>query len=422
MDKLSTWVEIDKLTRYMWIVVVIVGVTMFFFAYDLYLVVFTLPFFKETFNATTPQLSTAISIIGLGALLSFVIPMAADRWGRKPVFLLSLTGFTVMTGLTAFTNSLFQWTVCQTLVSFFMMGEQILCHVIIAEEWPARLRGRGIAIELSAGGLGVLSVALLLPYCLKQSWLGVGQGWRIMYLIGLIPLIALGFFVLKMKETRRFQYVKTSLAHRGRQYSKLFRKGYRKYMFILIIAWIGFQVSNGTLAFTQDFTSSERGWTPQMISLFGIITAGMAFLGINFSGWMMDKMGRRWAVLVIQLSLCIFSTLFYILPAYPQMLLCGLIFGFFGNTVALLNVLNAEFFPTEIRSTGAAWAVGISRLAYIASPAFFGYVTTIGYSRSEGLIMTGLPWYLLTMIVLLIFLPETKRRVLEEIVEKEVKL
>jgi len=405
----------------MCIVVVIVGVTMFFLAYDLYLVEYTLPFFKETFNVTTPQLSTAISIIGLGALLSFVVTMAADRWGRKPVFLLSLAGFTVMTGLTAFTNSLFQWTVCQTLARFFMLGEQILCHVIIAEEWPARLRGRGIAIELSAGGLGVLSVALLLPYCLKQSWLGVGQGWRVMYLIGLIPLIPLGFLALVMKETRRFQFVKASPAHRGRQYLKLFQEGYRKYMFILIIAWIGFQVPYGTSAFTQDFTRFERGWTPQMMSLFGTITAGMAFLGINFSGWMMDKIGRRRSVPVIQLSLCIFSTLFCILPAYPQMLFCGLIVGFFGNTLVLLNVVNAEFFPTEIRSTGAAWAVGISRLAFIASPAFFGYVTTIGYSRSEGLIMTGLPWYLLTMIVLFIFLPETKRRVLEEIVEKEVK-
>ena len=422
MDKLSTRVEIDKLTRYMWIVVAIVGVTMFFFAYDLYLVVFTESFVRETFNASEPEFFTAFSIIGFGALLSLVIPMAADRWGRKPVFLLSLTGFTVMTGLTAFTNSTFQWMICQTLARFFMMGEQILCHVIIAEEWPARLRGRGVAIELSAAALGVLSVALLLPYCLRQTWLGTGQGWRLMYLIGLIPLIPLAFFVSIMKETRRFQYVKTSLAHRGRQYSKLFRKGYRKYMFILIIAWIGFQVPNATSAFTHEFTRFERGWTPQMISLFGMITAGMAFLGINFSGWMMDKIGRRRSVLVIQIPLFIFSTLFYILPAYPQMLFSGLIFGFFGNTVALLNVVNAEFFPTEIRSTGAAWAVGISRLAYMASPVFFGYVTAIGYSRSEGLIMTGLPWYLLTMIVLLIFLPETKRRALEEIVEKEVKL
>jgi len=421
LDKLSTGVEIDKLTRYMWIVVVIVGVTMFFFAYDFYLVAYTLPFFKKTFNVDTPQLSPAISTIGLGALLSFVIPMAADRWGRKPVFFLSLTGFTIMTGLTAFTNSLLQWTACQTLARFFMMGEQILGHVIIAEEWPARLRGRGVAIELSAGGLGVLSAALLLPYCLRQSWLGAGQGWRVMYLIGLVPLIPLGFFVSLMKETRRFRYVKTSLAHRGRRYLKPFQKGYRKYVFILIIAWIGFQVPSAASAFTQDFTTTERGWTDEMISLFGMITAGMAFLGINFSGWMMDKIGRRLSVLVIQLPLCIFSTLFYILPVYPQMLFCGLIFGFFGNTVALLNVVNAEFFPTEIRSTGAAWAVAISRLAFMASPVFFGYITAIGYSRAEGLIMTGLPWYLLTMIVLLIFLPETKRRVLEEIVEKEVK-
>lgn len=312
----------------------------------------------------------------------------------------------------------------------FIFGAIVLCYVIIAEEMPARLRARGLAFELSVGGFGSLLGAQILPFCLSQTWIGKDEGWRIMYLLSLMTLAVVPLFIFLMKETGRFQQVKargrdrnykiSSKKKSSSTYRMLFGKGYRKFLIVLTLAWLGFQVPFGVSNLLHVFTVRERNWTADMISYYGMTIAILGIIATNFKGLIMDKIGRRWSAVLMFGSTGVMSTLFYLVPGYQQMFAMGVLQTIFGGEAVLLNVINTEFFSTEVRATGASWAAGMAKLGLIASPVLFGYLVSTGFTLSQGLITMQLPWSMLGLMILFLYLPETKNRSLEEIVEKEV--
>jgi len=54
--------------------------------------------------------------------------------------------------------------------------------------------------------------------------------------------------------------------------------------------------------------------------------------------------------------------------------------GFFViGTQYCMNVLVANFYPTELRSTGLGWALGIGRIGSIAGPVLGGWLLSVGW-------------------------------------------
>src|SRR5262249_15927060 len=121
----------------------------------------------------------------------------------------------------------------------FLQAEYSLAIIVIGEEFPARLRGRAIAVLTSFSTLGVMLVAAMHSYVLLAScatgsvaagdcvpppgnWLHDGgqvvvawcqrllgqpvdgANWRILYTIGLLPLPLVFLLRFGMRETRRF--------------------------------------------------------------------------------------------------------------------------------------------------------------------------------------------------------------------------
>jgi len=55
-----------------------------------------------------------------------------------------------------------------------------------------------------------------------------------------------------------------------------------------------------------------------------------------------------------------------------------------------LNALAARFYPTQIRSTGVGWALGVGRAGSIVGPAAAGILLTVGWNARELLVSGGL--------------------------------
>ena len=55
-------------------------------------------------------------------------------------------GFAVFNGLTAFVTDKYQFALCQLLSRLFLNAEYSLAVIMAGEEFPARYRGRAIAI------------------------------------------------------------------------------------------------------------------------------------------------------------------------------------------------------------------------------------------------------------------------------------
>ena len=61
--------------------------------------------------------------------------------------------------LTALAQDKYQFTACQFFARLFLTAEYALAVIVIGEEFPARLRGRAIAILTSLATLGVVVIA-----------------------------------------------------------------------------------------------------------------------------------------------------------------------------------------------------------------------------------------------------------------------
>jgi MFS transporter, SP family, xylose:H+ symportor len=107
--------------------------------------------FKQLGSGTDTALLETISIGGVNLIFTLVALRMVDRLGRKPIMImgasgmaLSLAGF----GLAAYNNIHEAWVVVFVLgfIAFFAMSLGPVVWLIIAEVFPTRIRGRGMAV------------------------------------------------------------------------------------------------------------------------------------------------------------------------------------------------------------------------------------------------------------------------------------
>ena len=141
-----------------------------------------------------------MALIRLGALGSVVTLRLADRWGRQPVLLISVLVFTVLTGATAAATGLVVFVVLQVLARVFLSTEETLASVVFTKELRPEHRSAGIGMLgiLSTAGFGLVALLLL---AVDSTPLG----WRLFYVVALIPLAVVVFLRRHLEETRAFR-------------------------------------------------------------------------------------------------------------------------------------------------------------------------------------------------------------------------
>ena len=146
-------------------------------------------------------MSAASSVVfRLGMIPAIALSYLADRIGRRGLLMATLAGATVATVWTAFAQDVTEFVAAQTLARVCIYTEELLCVVVIAEEFGERTRGWAIGqlAALAALGAGVAALVFgfvnLLPF-----------GWRAIYLLGAIPLLWLLWARRGLVETKRFQ-------------------------------------------------------------------------------------------------------------------------------------------------------------------------------------------------------------------------
>ena len=153
-----------------------------------------------------PTLLTWIAVVATlgvvaGTVAAFFLATQADRIGRRRLLLITVTGYTVMTALTAAAPNLVWYTVTQFLAQVFLGAEWAAAVTMVVEEYPQDRRGRALGVLTSMGTLGGISVGLLG----FVGFMGNPLGWRAFYLVGLIPLVVVAIARRGLRETRRYE-------------------------------------------------------------------------------------------------------------------------------------------------------------------------------------------------------------------------
>ncbi len=319
----------------------------------------------------------------------------ADKWGRKPLFVLSTLG--MATGLTVIylSTSYIMFLVGFAIISFFM-GHDIQI-IYILEEAPDKHRAKIYSVLKSFGILGVILIPTLRDALMGED----ATKWRDIFLVpALIGFAAVALVILLAKDTKVFiseRIAYLSRPREEREKEKLLQKQQKKaqrnqagvfngvkYIFsnrdtkMLIIAHIIFDAAMPAIALYFESSMHSAGMSTGEITkalfMVPVIYASITF----FSGFIADKAGRKTTVNLFSVT-CVAGYILFvagILKGWNPYLIgsfAGLYQGSYWIGRDYMNVMMTEKVPTDIRAS----VVGAEGLLVIIG-LVVGYTSIIG--------------------------------------------
>lgn len=394
----------------------LVGSSLFINNYDLGIFALALPQIQASLHIPEESLGLYTGIIRFGVLLAFPLAFMADIVGRRRLLLLTIIGMTLATVLSAFAQTAPQYLVLQTFARAFSYAEDMLCYVIIAEEFTPERRGWALGRLAMLGTLGYGMSSLL--YSQIDN---LPHGWRDFYLIGTLGLGVIMFARRGLKETKRFTELKAARGAVQTMRQRLtpiisLARAYpgRFVAMVCITAPYTFGVA-AAFAFISKFLQESHGYTPVNVGLLQFFGGGLSILGFFMAGRVSDFAGRRAVIAVTIPLVAILFTSFY-LTGDPLLLIAswiGCLFFYFASEVTL-SALGSELFPTSYRSTATAARAVINTVSGIAGLTVESILYSMVGSHATAILilMAVTPFAILPVIF---YLPETARRSLEDV-------
>jgi len=401
----------EPLSPYLRRLLVFLSVATFFEGYDMFALAQILPSLRADFHITRAQSGWLLAFINVGTVIAYLLIRVADRIGRKRVLSITIVGYTLASLASAAAPNAVVFGLLQCLARVFLIGEWTIAMVFAAEEYPAARRGTVIGILQACSSLGGIACAGLVPLMLRSP-----IGWRMVFVVGSVPLAIMAYARRGLKETRRFEEARsggTALVQ-GNLLAVLRTPHLKRILQMAVIWFLSYACAQNAITFWKDFAVTERGFTDAQVG--GAITvAAVASMPLVFlAGRLLDAVGRRRGAVIIYgvLSLGVFTA--YTLHGRGA-LTGALVLAVFG-TSAFLPVLNAfttELFPTECRADAFAWSNNLlGRIGYVLSPPLVGY-----FAERHGwgpTVSATAVFPLLALGLILALLPETGGRELEE--------
>jgi len=159
-------------------------------------------FLGAGFESASAALFASIIVVLTILLCTFIVIWLVDRMGRIPLLIIGLSGMTVSMALMGYTyqNTGIDptWIIIPILlfVGFFAMSLGDIVWVMLAEIFPNKVRGRGMAIGTMVVWLSDFSVSQTFP------WMTEVIGRATFYLYGGLSAAALVFVIFFLPETK----------------------------------------------------------------------------------------------------------------------------------------------------------------------------------------------------------------------------
>ena len=381
-------------------VVLLCALVQAFDGFDIGTIGMAAPSLAKAWGVAPPQFTTAfvMSSVGIlfGALLSGPL---GDRFGRKPLLILSVGFIGLFSVLSAFTWSVPTITATRFLTGVGIGGAMPVTVALTADYSPISRRGTLLMLMFCGntigGFLGGQLVAQILPIF----------GWQSIFLSGgTPPLVLIPFLLAFLPESPRFliahraeapatqavlrqlnvgaQAAATKLVDvaKGNPVQQLFTGGLA---LTTILVWVVF-FANLLNMYLFSY------WMPTVLNLSGlkpetaVFYASMFQLGGILSCLMLGPLIDRFGA--PRVLACSFASgvLFILTIGLTNVPVPFIAIPILGAGAAMIgsqlgaNAMVAALYPARIRSTGVGWALGIGRFGGIAGPAIGGTLLAFG--------------------------------------------
>jgi MFS family permease len=310
----------------------------------------------------------ALFLVGWG--LSMVWGPIADRFGRVRTLMLTILCYSAFTFLGAITTNVWQLAIFRLLAGVGIGGEWSMGGTFVAEEWPEDRRRMGAGLMHTGYYFGFFLAAI------ANYFIGAKYGWRVMFAVGGVPAILVGFIRYGVREPARWERTgdRPSLTH---AFLKLFSPVYARrtilnsiYLLVSIVGlWAGsvyVPASVTQIAVREGYAQADAARIASYATM--LLSAG-TIIGCVVLPPLADAWGRRitlgayFALMFVSIALG-FGYIFYLAQhALRYFLACLFFLGIGGANFAMYTLWLPEQYSTDCRASAFAFATSVGRFA-----------------------------------------------------------
>src|SRR5215469_13267628 len=157
--------------------------------------------------ATMGYITTLSAWVGLIGVLIF--PALADLYGRRPILILTILGYSLFTGFTGFAQGPLQLLIFTSITRITLRGETPVGMVMVSETAPTKWRATALGGLVGGYPFGYMLCSLT-ALVVVPLW-----GWRALYWLGILPALLVLWVRLGVEESPRFERVTTAMLREG---------------------------------------------------------------------------------------------------------------------------------------------------------------------------------------------------------------
>ena len=123
----------ELFTPYLASLFILLSSATLFDGFDSAMLSFAAPDVRATLGISRDEWGMVSGLTRMGVMVSFIFLLSADRFGRRSVMMITVCGFAIANGLTAFVTSKESFIVAQFFARIFVTAEYALAVIMIGE-------------------------------------------------------------------------------------------------------------------------------------------------------------------------------------------------------------------------------------------------------------------------------------------------
>jgi len=419
-------VEQSRFGSFQWRLLLLCGLCLIIDGFDIQAMGYVAPAIISDWHISKASLGPVFGAGLFGMLLgSLVLTPVGDRYGRRPVLILSTLFFALCMLLTTRVQTIDQLLVLRFITGFGLGSIMPNAMALVGEFSPSSSRvtrmmlvSCGFTVGAAVGGF--VSAALIPSF-----------GWRAVFLVGgLVPAVlgvamlfwlpeSVLFLVLRKRPlqqvARWLRKIEPGLRidehsvvevkdskNDGMPVAELFRGGRAG---VTLLLWLISFMNLINLYFLSNWLPTlirDAGYSTGTAVLIGTSLQVGGIIGTLTLGGFINRFGFTRMLGACFVVACVFIALIGHVATLPVLLfICVVVAGFcvVGGQPAV-NALAGTYYPTALRSTGIGWALGIGRIGSVLGPVIGGQLIAMQWANSSLFVAAAVPAIVSALMVL----------------------
>lgn len=410
-------VEQGRFDKFQFGLLLLCGLCLIIDGFDVQAMGYVAPAIISDWHVSKASLGPVFGAGLFGMLLgSLALTPVGDRYGRRPVLIVSTLFFALCMLATPHVTTIDQLLVLRFITGLGLGSIMPNAMALVGEFSPSSSRvtrmmlvSCGFTVGAAAGGF--VSAALIPAY-----------GWHAVFWVGgTVPLLlgiamlfwlpeSIQFLVLHKRpqqvvarwlrkldpsiviDAQTRVVVKEAKAE-GMPVAALFRDGRAG---ITLLLWLISFMNLINLYFLSNWLPTlihDAGYSTGMAVLIGTSLQVGGVVGTLSLGWFINRFGFTPVLGSCFVAACVAIALIGKVAAIPVLLFIAVVVAGFcvvGGQPAV-NALAGTYYPTQLRSTGIGWALGIGRIGSVVGPVIGGQLIAMQWSNSQLFMAAAIP-------------------------------